>query len=87
MCRVSSADTSQSGFFIELGNRDGIEKPIHAGLEGRLAELHSRVNCGSYRALQSRRVYIEEGDGQKRPLGISPDIQLCFILGTQLVGN
>src|ERR1039457_5089625 len=42
-----------------------------AGLEGRLAELHSRVHRGAYRALPSRRVYIEKGDGRKRPLGIA----------------
>src|ERR1700728_3471807 len=42
-----------------------------AGLEGRLADLHSRVHRGSYRALPSRRVYIEKGDGRKRPLGIA----------------
>jgi RNA-directed DNA polymerase len=42
-----------------------------AGLEGRLADLHSRVHRGAYRALPSRRVYIEKGDGRKRPLGIA----------------
>jgi len=41
-----------------------------AGLKGRLADLHSRVHRGAYRALPSRRVYIEKGDGRKRPLGI-----------------
>jgi retron-type reverse transcriptase len=41
------------------------------GLESRLADLHSRVHCGAYRALPSRRVYIEKGDGRKRPLGIA----------------
>src|SRR5438552_11331699 len=42
-----------------------------AGLESRLADLHSRVHRGAYRALPSRRVYIEKGDGRKRPLGIA----------------
>ena len=42
-----------------------------AGLEGRLADLHSRVHRGAYRALPSRRVYIEKADGRKRPLGIA----------------
>jgi hypothetical protein len=42
-----------------------------AGLEGRLADLHSRLHRGAYRALPSRRVYIEKGDGRKRPLGIA----------------
>lgn len=42
-----------------------------AGLEGRLADLHSRVHRGAFRALPSRRVYIEKGDGRRRPLGIA----------------
>jgi group II intron reverse transcriptase/maturase len=41
------------------------------GLEGRLADLHSRIHRGSYRAHPSRRSHIAKEDGQKRPLGIS----------------
>jgi len=41
------------------------------GLEGRLTDLHSRLHRGAYRALPSRRVYIEKSDGRKRPLGIA----------------
>jgi group II intron reverse transcriptase/maturase len=41
------------------------------GLEDRLADLHSRVHRGSYRAQPSRRVYIPKADGRKRPLGIA----------------
>src|SRR5271163_5233266 len=41
------------------------------GMEGRLAALHSRLHRGAYRALPSRRVYIEKADGRKRPLGIA----------------
>jgi hypothetical protein len=41
------------------------------GMEDRLADLHSRLYRGAYRALPSRRVYIEKGDGRKRPLGIA----------------
>ena len=41
------------------------------GLEGRLADLHSRIHRGSYRAQPSKRSYIAKEDGQKRPLGIS----------------
>jgi Reverse transcriptase (RNA-dependent DNA polymerase) len=40
-------------------------------LEDRLVDLHSRLHRGAYRALPSRRVYIEKGDGRKRPLGIA----------------
>src|ERR1022692_2383091 len=39
------------------------------GLEGRITDLHRRVHRGAYRALPSRRVYIEKEDGRKRPLG------------------
>src|SRR5499426_4832266 len=41
------------------------------GLEENLAELHSRVQTGAYRALPSRRTYIPKPDGRQRPLGIA----------------
>lgn len=41
------------------------------GLEDRLADLHSRVHRGAYRAQASRRVYIPKANGQQRPLGIA----------------
>jgi RNA-directed DNA polymerase len=41
------------------------------GLEGRLADLHSRVHRGAYRAKPSRRTYIKKSDGRPRPLGIA----------------
>jgi RNA-directed DNA polymerase len=41
------------------------------GLEDRLADLHSRVHRGAYRAKPSRRVYILKADGRQRPLGIA----------------
>ena len=41
------------------------------GLEGRLADLHSRIHRGAYRAKPSRRVYIPKADGRQRPLGIA----------------
>ena len=41
------------------------------GLEERLADLHSRVHRGAYRALPVRRVWIPKDDGRKRPLGIA----------------
>src|SRR6202453_4508138 len=40
-------------------------------LEARLADLHSRVHRGTYRAKPSRRVYIPKADGRQRPLGIA----------------
>jgi RNA-directed DNA polymerase len=42
-----------------------------AGLEERLIDLHGRVHRGAYRALPSRRVYIEKEDGRQRPLGVA----------------
>ena len=41
------------------------------GLEERLADLHSRVHRGAYRAQPSRRKYIEKSDGRQRPLAIA----------------
>jgi group II intron reverse transcriptase/maturase len=41
------------------------------GIEGRLADLHARVHRGAYRAMPSRRVYIEKADGRQRPLGVA----------------
>lgn len=46
-------------------------KEYETGLEGRLADLCSRVHRGAYRAQPSRRVYIPKPDGRKRPLGIA----------------
>src|SRR5258705_5270564 len=40
-------------------------------LEANLAELHSRIHRGTYRALPSRRRYIPKPDGRQRPLGIA----------------
>ena len=43
-------------------------KEYETGLENRLADLHSRVHRGAYRAQASRRVYIPKADGRQRPL-------------------
>jgi group II intron reverse transcriptase/maturase len=51
---------------------DGVRwKEYEEGLEGRLADLHSRIHRGAYRAQPSRRVYIPKADGRQRPLGIA----------------
>ena len=51
---------------------DGVTWPEYeTGLEGRLADLHSRAHRGAYRAQPSRRVYIPKADGRQRPLGIA----------------
>jgi RNA-directed DNA polymerase len=40
-------------------------------LEDRLADLHSQVHRGTYRAQASLRVYIPKADGRQRPLGVA----------------
>jgi RNA-directed DNA polymerase len=51
---------------------DGLTwKTYEADLGRRLADLHSRVHRGAYRALPSRRVYIPKPDGRQRPLAIA----------------
>jgi hypothetical protein len=51
---------------------DGLTwKEYETELEPRLAELHSRVHLGAYRAQPSKRAYISKADGRQRPLGIA----------------
>ena len=51
---------------------DGVSwQEYETGLEDRLIDLHSRVHRGAYRAMPSRRVYIEKEDGRQRPLGVA----------------
>src|SRR5262244_1252051 len=51
---------------------DGMRwQEYESGLENRLVDLHGRVHRGGYRALPSRRVYIQKEDGRQRPLGIA----------------
>jgi RNA-directed DNA polymerase len=51
---------------------DGVTwQEYEIGLGDRLADLHSRVHRGAYRARPSRRVYIPKADGRQRPLGIA----------------
>ena len=51
---------------------DGVTwQEYETGLEDRLVDLHGRVHRGAYRAMPSRRVYIEKEDGRKRPLGVA----------------
>src|SRR5262249_14415910 len=40
-------------------------------LETRLVDLHRRVHTGAYRAQPSKRAYIPQPDGRRRPLGIA----------------
>src|SRR5260370_487224 len=50
---------------------DGVTwQEYETGLEDRLADLQGRVHGGAYRAMPSRRVYIEKEDGRQRPLAV-----------------
>jgi group II intron reverse transcriptase/maturase len=40
-------------------------------LDEKLADLHSRIHRGTYRAQPSKRAYIPKADGRQRPLGIA----------------
>ena len=40
-------------------------------LKAKLVDLHGRVHRGAYRALPSRRRFIQKEDGRERPLGIA----------------
>jgi RNA-directed DNA polymerase len=51
---------------------DGVTwQDYEAALEGNLQDLHTRVQCGMYRALPVRRQFIPKSDGKQRPLGIA----------------
>jgi group II intron reverse transcriptase/maturase len=51
---------------------DGVTwQEYEEGIEGRLIDLHARIHRGAYRAMPSRRVYIEKADGRQRPLGVA----------------
>jgi RNA-directed DNA polymerase len=39
--------------------------------ENRLTDLHGRVHRGAFRAMPSRRVYVEKEDGRQRPLAVA----------------
>jgi RNA-directed DNA polymerase len=51
---------------------DGVTwQEYESGVENRLVDLHGRVHRGAYRALPSRRVYLQKEDGRQRPLGVA----------------
>ena len=51
---------------------DGLTwRAYEEGLDSNIADLHSRLHTGAYRALPSRRVYIPKSDGGMRPLAIA----------------
>jgi len=51
---------------------DGVTwQEYETDLEEKLADLHSRIHRGTYRAQPSKRAYIPKADGRQRPLGIA----------------
>ena len=51
---------------------DGVTwKEYETDLDEKLADLHSRIHRGTYRAQPSKRAYILKDDGRERPLGIA----------------
>ena len=51
---------------------DGVTwKEYETDLGEKLADLHSRIHQGTYRAQPSKRAYIPKADGRQRPLGIA----------------
>ena len=51
---------------------DGLTwRAYEADLDCNIADLHSRLHRGAYRALPSRRVYIPKSDGRLRPLAVA----------------
>jgi RNA-directed DNA polymerase len=51
---------------------DGVTwKEYETDLGEKLADLHSRIHRGTYRAQPSKRAYIPKADGRQRPLGIA----------------
>ena len=51
---------------------DGVTwQEYETGLDEKLADLHSRIHLGTYRAQPSKRAYIPKADGRQRPLGIA----------------
>jgi RNA-directed DNA polymerase len=69
-------DLLKDGYFwLKREAAPGVEgrtwQSYKQNLEVNLAELHSRIHRGTYRALPSRRRYIPKSDGRQRPLGIA----------------
>ena len=51
---------------------DGVSwSEYETDLDEKLADLHSRIHRGTYRAQPSKRAYIPKADGRQRPLGIA----------------
>src|SRR2546430_12146593 len=72
---VSVALLTNSFYALKRGAAPGVDglrwQEYERDLDKRLADLHSRLHRGTYRALPSKRAYILKADGRQRPLGIA----------------
>ncbi len=51
---------------------DGVSwEEYETDLDEKLADLHSRIHQGTYRAQPSKRAYTPKADGRQRPLGMA----------------
>jgi RNA-directed DNA polymerase len=71
-----TVDALEEAFFELKKNAapgvDGLTwEDYEVGLGRKLADLHSQVHRGAYRASPSRRVYIPKPDGRQRPLAVA----------------
>jgi group II intron reverse transcriptase/maturase len=66
---------SQSFYALKRQAAPGLDgvtwEQYEVNLAKRLADLHGRIQAGTYRAMPSRRVFIPKADGRQRPLGIA----------------
>lgn len=60
---------------LKRGSAAGVDgvtwSDYEVGVEDRIIDLHVRIHRGAFRALPSRRVWIDKSDGGKRPLGVA----------------
>jgi len=71
-----TVDLLRAGFYaLKREAAPGIDgvtwKEYETALDEKLADLHSRIHRGMYRAQPSKRAYIPKADGRQRPLGIA----------------
>jgi RNA-directed DNA polymerase len=65
----------ESFYALKRGAAPGVDgvswQEYETDLDEKLADLHSRIHRGTYRAQPSKRAYIPKADGRQRPLGIA----------------
>jgi RNA-directed DNA polymerase len=75
MHHISLEHLEEAFFELKENAAPGVDgltwRAYEADLDRNLADLHSRLRRGAYRALPSRRVYIPKPDGRQRPLAVA----------------